>query len=146
MKVYPSKKPRWDQNASSHLLVRFHKIAQQRFLVTQTEKNPKDDSTEKKTLLLCFHMQCPQSQKAQHPSALCATGSFPCERHDEEQNSSTPGLRGFVGPKPSISTSFSSLQNLFFDNHRIAQVGKDLKDHQAQPQPNHTTLILTTLC
>ena len=29
-------------------------------------------------------------------------------------------------------------------NHRIAQVGKDLKNHQVQPQPNHTTL--TTLC
>ena len=28
-------------------------------------------------------------------------------------------------------------------NHRIAEVGKELKDHQAQPQPNHTTL--TTL-
>ena len=30
------------------------------------------------------------------------------------------------------------------DNHRITesltQVGKDLKDHQVQPQPNHTTL------
>jgi len=54
MKVYPSKKPRWDQNASSHLLVRFHKIAQQRFLVTQTEKNPKDDSTEKKNIAALF--------------------------------------------------------------------------------------------
>ena len=31
-------------------------------------------------------------------------------------------------------------------NHRIAQVGKDLKDHQVQLQPNHTTLTLTTLC
>ena len=30
-------------------------------------------------------------------------------------------------------------------NHRTAQVGKDPKDHQVQPQPNHTTLTLTTL-
>ena len=30
-------------------------------------------------------------------------------------------------------------------NCRIVQVGKDLKDHQVQPQPNHTTLTLTTL-
>jgi len=30
-------------------------------------------------------------------------------------------------------------------NHRIAQVGKDIQDHQVQPQPNHTTLTLTTL-
>mgnify|MGYP001866132542 CR=1 FL=1 len=29
--------------------------------------------------------------------------------------------------------------SLFAWNHRIAQVGKDLKDHQVQPQPNHTT-------
>ena len=29
--------------------------------------------------------------------------------------------------------------------HRIAQVRKDLKDHWVQPQPNHTTLSLTTL-
>ena len=29
-------------------------------------------------------------------------------------------------------------------NHRSAQVGKGLKDHQVQPQPNHTTLTLTT--
>ena len=29
--------------------------------------------------------------------------------------------------------------------NRIAQVGKDLKDHQVQPQPNHTTLTLTIL-
>ena len=35
---------------------------------------------------------------------------------------------------------------LSVQNHRITQVGKDLKDHQVQPQPNHTTLILTTLC
>ena len=32
------------------------------------------------------------------------------------------------------------------ENHRITQVGKDLKDHQVQPQPNHSTLTLTTLC
>ena len=25
-------------------------------------------------------------------------------------------------------------------NHRIAQVGKDLKDHRVQPQPDHSTL------
>ena len=29
-------------------------------------------------------------------------------------------------------------------NHRIDQVGKDLKDHQVQSQPIHTTLTLTT--
>ena len=28
--------------------------------------------------------------------------------------------------------------------HRITQVGKNLKDHQVQPQPNHTTLTLNT--
>jgi len=27
-------------------------------------------------------------------------------------------------------------------NHSIAQVGKDLKDHQVQPQPNHIALLL----
>ena len=31
------------------------------------------------------------------------------------------------------------------ENHRIAKVGKDLKDHRVQPQPNHSTLTLTTL-
>jgi len=31
-------------------------------------------------------------------------------------------------------------------NHRVAQVGKDLKDHRVQPQPNHPTPTLTTLC
>jgi len=31
------------------------------------------------------------------------------------------------------------------ENHRIAQVGKDLKDHRVQPQPIHSTLTLTTL-
>jgi len=30
-------------------------------------------------------------------------------------------------------------------NHRIARVGKDLKDHPVQQQPNHTTLTLTAL-
>lgn len=32
--------------------------------------------------------------------------------------------------------------------HRVTELlrfGKDLKDHQLQPQPNHATLILTTL-
>jgi len=29
--------------------------------------------------------------------------------------------------------------------HRIAQVGKDLEDHQAQPQPDRITLTLATL-
>lgn len=28
-------------------------------------------------------------------------------------------------------------------NHRIAQIGKDLQDHQVQPQPSHATLTLT---
>ena len=31
-------------------------------------------------------------------------------------------------------------------NHRIAQVRKDLKDHEVQLQPNDTTLTLTVLC
>ncbi|POI30510.1 hypothetical protein CIB84_005740 [Bambusicola thoracicus] len=31
-------------------------------------------------------------------------------------------------------------------NHRITQVGRDLKDHQVQSQPNHSALTLTTLC
>lgn len=35
-----------------------------------------------------------------------------------------------------------STQNVQF-NHRIAQVGKDLKHHWVQLQPNHTTLALT---
>jgi len=33
-----------------------------------------------------------------------------------------------------------SAENNQIWNHRITQVGKDLKDHQVQPQPNHTTL------
>ena len=37
------------------------------------------------------------------------------------------------------------MQIIESENHRIAQAGKDLKDHQVQPQPNHTTLTLTTL-
>jgi len=28
------------------------------------------------------------------------------------------------------------------ENHTIAQVGKDLTDHQVQPQLNHTTLTI----
>ena len=37
-------------------------------------------------------------------------------------------------------------KNQYFSwNHRIAQVGKDLKDHQVQTQPNHTTLTQTIL-
>ena len=39
----------------------------------------------------------------------------------------------------------TDLQVNHLQNHRIAQVGKDLKDHQVQPQPNHPTLTLTTL-
>jgi len=31
-------------------------------------------------------------------------------------------------------------------NHRVTQVEKDLKDHQVQPQRNHSTLTLTALC
>ena len=30
------------------------------------------------------------------------------------------------------------------ENHRITQVGKDLKNHRVQSRPNHTTLTLTT--
>ena len=33
----------------------------------------------------------------------------------------------------------------FSQNHRVAKVGKDFKD-QVQPQPDHTTLTLTTFC
>lgn len=36
-------------------------------------------------------------------------------------------------------------QNLESQNHRIDQIGKDLKDHWVRPQHNHTTLTLTTL-
>jgi len=41
---------------------------------------------------------------------------------------------------PTVPMKLSSI------NHTIAQVGKDLKDHRVQPQPNHTTLTLTTHC
>ena len=30
-------------------------------------------------------------------------------------------------------------------NHRIAQIGKDLKGHQVQLQPNHTTVLQLSL-
>ena len=30
-------------------------------------------------------------------------------------------------------------------SHRIAQVGKDLKDHRVQPRPNHSTLTQTIM-
>jgi len=52
----------------------------------------------------------------------------------------TPNV-GWYSHAISIMTSFS----LKSQNHRIAQVGKDLKDHRVQPQSNHTTLTLTTL-
>lgn len=48
--------------------------------------------------------------------------------------------------KPVFWTTSNKITLLESQNHRIAQVGKDLKDHQVQPQPNHTTLPLTTLC
>jgi len=35
---------------------------------------------------------------------------------------------------------FDKVFQIGSQNHRIAEVGKELKDHQIQPQPNHTTL------
>lgn len=61
-----------------------------------------------------------------------------------------PGVEGHMRLQPTWWGLLLHSQTLLASplesyNHRIAQFGKDLKDHQVQPQPNHTTLTLTTL-
>jgi len=57
------------------------------------------------------------------------------------------GCSGFSSHVPcqSLMLGVEIHSQVIEKNHRIAQIGKDLKDHQVQPQPNHTTLTLTTL-
>jgi len=49
-----------------------------------------------------------------------------------------------VEMKKANSVDLATLGKCIF--HRMAQVGKDLKNHQVQPQPDYRTLTLTTLC
>jgi len=48
--------------------------------------------------------------------------------------------------RPPMSLSMLSSEVIESWNHRITQVGKDVKDHRVQPWPNHTTLTLAALC
>ena len=71
-------------------------------------------------------------------------------RSEEEFASCMPYInpnkkRKSFSPAASLRGCSTSAMEKESYNHRITQVGKDLRDHQVQAQPNHSPLTLTTL-